>query len=143
MSCAGSFMTINNPTAHLESLWDWAVLDGCFGAGKIKPTDVDGMVERNGHFLYLETKGFGVLLKQGQEIAIRNRVRDGISTYIVVWGSPGVPQQMQIFYPAHISDSSNVVDCDLPILRNVCSQWYQWVSANDWRTAIRRAVELT
>jgi hypothetical protein len=133
-------MTINNSTEYVNSLWDWAVLDGCFGPGKIKPTDIDGMVERNGHFLYLETKGPGVPLKMGQEIAIKNRVRDGVSTYVVIWGNPGVPEKMQVFHPAQFKRPAVVEDCDLAMLRSACQNWYVRVSERNSRDAMNQAL---
>lgn len=123
-------MSINNSEEYVKSLWDWRVLDGCFG-GKIKPSDIDGMVERNGHFLYLETKKPGVELTMGQEIAAKNRVKDGVSTYVVIWGYPGSPERLKIYYPAQFTRSPEVVDCNLDDLREWCKVWYQRVSTRD------------
>jgi hypothetical protein len=41
-------MTINKLDAYVAGLWDWVCLDGCFGDTKIRPTDIDGLVERRG-----------------------------------------------------------------------------------------------
>ena len=49
-------MTINDPVKFCAGLWDWGILNGCFGDTLIKPTDIDGFVERNGKFLFFETK---------------------------------------------------------------------------------------
>ncbi len=40
-------MTIRSKEVFLQGLWDWAVLDGCFGNTRIRPTDVDGLIERH------------------------------------------------------------------------------------------------
>ena len=59
-------MTIQSEERFMASLWDWGILKGCFGDSKIEPTDMDGLVERKGHFLVLEAKQPGVKIKQGQ-----------------------------------------------------------------------------
>lgn len=40
-------MTIHGSDRFLAGAWDWTVLDGCFGNTQIRPTDVDGMIERD------------------------------------------------------------------------------------------------
>jgi hypothetical protein len=57
----------------------------CF-PGRINFGDVDGVVEINGHFLYLEWKAEEVPLKTGQRILIERRTLDGLSTYLIVAG---------------------------------------------------------
>lgn len=60
---------------YSESLpnWDW-MFDGIFPRN-IGPTDIDGMVEINGHFLFIEQKGEGVSLTTGQLRAFRALAR--------------------------------------------------------------------
>jgi hypothetical protein len=48
--------------------WD-ELLEGVFPR-KVWPTDVDGFVELNDHFLFLEQKGEGVSLTTGQRLAL-------------------------------------------------------------------------
>lgn len=49
--------------------WD-DILTGVFPRN-IWPTDIDGMVEVNDHFLFMEQKGSGVSLTDGQRMAFR------------------------------------------------------------------------
>lgn len=133
-------MTISNSEEYVASLWDWQVLDGCFGGGNIKPSDIDGMVERNGHFLYLETKGINVALKLGQKIAIENRVKDGISTCVVIWGNPGAPEHMQVFRPVFYASDEAPHACNLQDLRNFCQRWYNHADTTDARQSMMRAL---
>lgn len=42
-------------------------MEGCF-SGKIRPSDIDGVVERRGHFLILEKKPCGYVFRGGQSI---------------------------------------------------------------------------
>src|SRR5690625_3231713 len=39
---------------------------------KIRPTDIDGMIECNGHFLFIEEKSAGKSLEHGQRVAMAN-----------------------------------------------------------------------
>lgn len=90
-------MTIKNPEKFVAGLWDWGCLDNCF-PGKIKVTDIDGLVERKGHFLVLETKSPGVPIPLGQQIMFKNLQRSGLFTIVVVWGNTNQPQEMQVYY---------------------------------------------
>jgi hypothetical protein len=47
---------IRNMSQYDRGIWDWSILDGCFGDTKISPTDIDGCIERKGRKLFLETK---------------------------------------------------------------------------------------
>jgi hypothetical protein len=136
-------MSINDRDAFLEAAWDWGILDGCFG-GKISPSDIDGHVERNGHFLYLEAKGATAVLKRGQEIAIQNRVRDGISTYVVVFGGRGKPERLWVYYPAPSSGGNprRTEPATLEDFRDVCTRWYQYAEGTEWSTALAAALDL-
>jgi hypothetical protein len=55
---------------YIQSLPSWDFLDGVFPRGII-PTDIDGMVEVNGHLLFLEEKRAGAGPKTGQLSAFR------------------------------------------------------------------------
>lgn len=57
--------------------WDW--MQGCFPRG-IRPTDVDGMVEINGRVLFIEQKGCGAPLPNGQRLAMKAlSEKDGVT----------------------------------------------------------------
>lgn len=45
--------------------------------GAIRLTDIDGMVEVNGSFLFIEAKGAGVAVPEGQLIALRRLTTQG------------------------------------------------------------------
>ena len=56
--------------------------------GRVAPTDIDGVLERNGHFLFMEYKGTGLSLPMGQRIMLKNLKRldpDKVTVW-VVWG---------------------------------------------------------
>lgn len=116
-------MTINNPDKYMAGVWDWAILDGCFGETRIKPTDIDGMVERNGNFLFLETKAPGAALPQGQEIALKQLVRGDGDVVMVLWGEQNKPEQMKVF--SRKCPDGKVIDADGDTFRRYVKRWYE------------------
>jgi len=116
-------MTINNPQTFVSQLWDWGVLNGCFGQSNIKPTDVDGLVEHRGHFLMLEAKNNGVPIPKGQSI-LHDAWLAQRNSLIVVYGEPGNPSKLE-YYPfgrktAHVAEPANI-----ETLRKAVSHWYR------------------
>lgn len=61
--------------------WEW--MRGCFPRPKIMPTDIDGMVEVNGHFLFIEQKGRNAHLPEPQRKAYRRLAQEQNKT--VLW----------------------------------------------------------
>ncbi len=120
-------LTINDLDRFVGALWDWGILDGCFGNTKIKPSDLDGLVERNGKFLVLEAKGPGVPIKTGQLMTIKALRETGLFTVIVVWGEQNCPQEMQIYYPMPYKIGSRC-SAGLNDLRQAVSSWYKYAN---------------
>lgn len=119
-------MTIENATVYMSTLWDWAVLRGCFGNTRIQPTDIDGFVERNGYFLVFETKRAGVPVKQGQDITFEALRKTGLFTIFVVWGEPGKPERAKMY--CH-DNRSLEFECDMDALRHYTSEWFEAANA--------------
>ena len=122
-------MTIQNPKAYVDGLWDWGVLRGCFGNTKIEPTDIDGFVERNGKFLILETKDNGVEIKQGQQLTFNALVKTGLFTIIVIWGNPGNPKRIRVITS---KADRNFKNSSLEQLRDIVSQWFNYAEGYYW-----------
>lgn len=120
-------MSIENPVRFCENLWDWAILDGCFGMSRIRPTDVDGMVEHKGKFLLLETKAPGVFLKQGQQIMLDRMASRSDYTVIVIQGKPGFPETLRI---SNKDGSVFFPDACLKMLRDITNTWYWGAERN-------------
>lgn len=120
-------MTINNPEAFAASHWDWACLNGCFGDTKIAPTDVDGLVERKGWLLLLETKLPGVEIPEGQLHTFAGLIATHRFTIMVIWGHPGKPERMRIFTRrgADISCPAN-----LKRLRHHVWRWFDFADSH-------------
>lgn len=65
---------------YIKQLPNWDDLISCFPRG-IRPTDVDGLVEINRNFLFLEEKSAGAGLLEGQRRTLRNLSQvEGITT---------------------------------------------------------------
>jgi len=123
-------VAIQSQTRFMDSLWNWDIFAGCFTNPHVKVSDIDGMVELNGYFLYLETKGIGVKMPRGQEIAFEKRVEDGRSTVIYIFGDRDRPEMYQI-----VGVMTRPEPCDLAGLRAVLTEWETAVLE---RTAPRR-----
>jgi hypothetical protein len=118
-------MTINDPVKFCAGLWDWGCLNGCFGDTKIKPTDVDGFVERKGKFLWLETKSPGVKIPYGQARTFKALVRTGLFVVFVIWGQTNKPQELLIMQKGKTAPKKQ---CDLVELRQKTSMWFDYVN---------------
>lgn len=86
-------MTINNLAVFVGSLWNWKFLERYLG-GSIAPSDIDGIVERNGQFLILEGKSRGTPIPKGQKIMFENLLNTGLCTVVILWGEPNKPEKM-------------------------------------------------
>lgn len=107
----------------MQTIWDWAILDGCFGNTKVSPTDIDGVVERNGYILVLETKLRNVPLPVAQERAFKALVQHNNATVIVVWGEQGRPEQLRVYsrmFPEGRDEAGG-----LDRLRQLVSRWFE------------------
>lgn len=121
-------MTIQNMDAFIDALWDWGFLDGCFGGTRIRVSDLDGMVERNGWCLIIEAKGLGKQIPRGQQIMFRVLAGKGF-TILVLWGEPNQPKHMQIWYP-HQHDPKPCTSSSIREVQDVVRRWFNWASAN-------------
>lgn len=118
-------MTINDPEAYCASLWDWACLDGCFGDTKIKPMDIDGCIERNGKYIFIESKLPGVEIPTGQWITLSGLVKRG-NTVVVVWGHPNTVEEILLMTP-HIKRRYENADTDT--FRDIVGKWFTWANS--------------
>jgi hypothetical protein len=125
---------IRNEENYINSFWDWTPMNDCFLTFDgdwtgIRIGDIDGEVERNGHFLQIETKQVGEIIPLGQIRRIRARVNQG-DTIIILYGEPNVPQEMELYKPHQIH--AVVIDCagDIEIVKRIIRGWFLWADAN-------------
>lgn len=119
-------MTINNLDKFIDGLWDWGILQGCFGGTKIQPSDIDGLVERNGNFLVLEGKHPGVKLNQGQLMTFNSMINTGLFTVVVIWGKNNYPIEMLVMYPPPLQSKQG--KASIEDLRRVVSWWFRYAN---------------
>jgi len=79
---------IRNMDNFIASKWSYSYFDQAFQPTRISFGDLDAVVERNGQFLVLETKGEGVPVPRGQERMFNSMVGLGCFTVLVLWGKP-------------------------------------------------------
>lgn len=78
---------------YVEQLPDWGEVIECFPR-KIRPTDIDGMVEINNHFLFLEEKRCGASIEYGQLLAFKRL--SSLPNATVVIFRPGTESELEV-----------------------------------------------
>jgi hypothetical protein len=76
-----------DPEAYAKTLWDYAFTNGCFPRG-IRATDIDFMVEINGHFLFGEFQKPNKQASKGQRLALARLAQKAFVTVFRVIGYP-------------------------------------------------------
>lgn len=124
---------IKNPTAFLISkrpqVYDW--LKGVFPRG-IVPTDIDGEVEINGHFLRLEFKDESALrngaVAKGQLIALKRLTNTKFFTVFMIGTDiQGEPTCAQIFMPG--GDIRPLEETTKADLVTKFKKWAEWAES--------------
>ncbi len=110
-------MGIKNRDAYRDAAWDWDWLKGCFGSGLIRPSDIDGVVERHGAFLFLEAKPAGKEIGMGQRILLEALARLPQVTVLILWGEPEKPGEMEVI-------GRKRVQCDRDDVIAFCRHWF-------------------
>ena len=87
---------INDPVKFMEGVWNW---DFISLPGKLKPSDIDGLIERNGKFLVIETKHpNSKQIPKGQFITLKRLHDTGLFTIVIAYGENSNPTEMDIWY---------------------------------------------
>lgn len=123
-------MAINNPQKFMNGIWDWDFISEVLPP-KMKVSDIDGVIERNGWLLALETKETEVeKIPLGQYILYENMVRTGTTTVFFLFGEKDNPKYFQIMCPIewgkpskqiHITDK---VPCDQEMVKKWTKRWF-------------------
>jgi len=102
---------------------DWGFLDNSF-SGKIRVGDIDGVVEANGHGLFLEWKSAGASIPLGQEIMFKNlsRSTNNRIIFFVINGDPkeSVAVKTSIYANGVLQA---VIGTDNGKLKRLCAAW--------------------
>jgi hypothetical protein len=108
-----------------ESLWDWDFLNDCW-SGRIRPTDIDGVVERNGYFLFLEGKPANGFLTEGQRITFKALTQSfKTAEVLILYGEPGFPNFYQRIFAGIISEKK---PCNRMRIQAICRAWFNAVN---------------
>lgn len=119
---------IRNREQFAKALWDWDFLNECW-SGRIRPTDIDGAIERNGYFLFLEGKPKDGALTRGQEILFKILTREFLkSEVLILYGEPGMPIEYQIFYRGQAGPRKQ---CDRREIIAFCKAWFNAVDSQE------------
>lgn len=118
-------MTINNAELYVQGVWDWGFLDDCFAPTRIKVTDIDGAVERNGYELIIETKRKGASVPTGQAIMFRNKVKKGHAV-LIIWG-----RQADDLFDIEYWTLEGIVKrngANLEFIKSLVKDWFAWAN---------------
>lgn len=125
--------------AYCKTLWDWGFLDKCFTNG-IRVTDIDGFVERRGHYLILETKKPSVAtIPVGQQRMFSAMRLAGCFTVLIIYGHPGNPVRTELYYP--IKGMEICTTPTLETIQDIVGRWYRYVN-NRPPTPLQAAAQL-
>lgn len=117
---------IRNQASYDRGVWDWSILEGCFGKTKISPTDIDGCIERRGRKLFLETKQPGAPVPQGQMLTLMSLVEDG-NDLMIIWGTDKKIDKIHLYTPWK---SIVYEDAGIERLRWLVAHWFEKANGN-------------
>jgi hypothetical protein len=100
--------------AAFDGEFDWDILAQSFVGTKIMPMDFDAVIERNGHFLVLETKQAGKQIDKGQSITLSRawKEKDFTIIHIVGKSAPSI-SGFAIYSEWDIEKQGNVGDREI------------------------------
>ena len=115
---------IRNMENFIASKWSYRHFDEVFSPTRISFGDLDGVVERNGKFLVIETKGEGIPVPRGQAIMFDRLVEKGDFTVVVLWGNPPCEVKQWCLWPLQIEDANK------DIVRSFIDEWWREANQN-------------
>jgi hypothetical protein len=138
--------TIKHPGSFIKSQWyiecsycgEIIGFDGVFPWGwiieavksvnpksKIMPMDFDAVIERNSHYLVIETKDIGVDIEMGQLITLNNLKHPKSFTVMKIWGKEN-PVKMEI----NKQDGQIIIINNFEEMKNWVRRWYKMADKN-------------
>lgn len=105
-----------------ERLWDWEFLNDVL-PGKIRPMDIDGIIERKGYFLVLEGKPLNATIKTGQRITLEQLGKRERFSVLILYGEPGRPQEMKL-----LGYHDEAVKCNKKDVKELVEKWVKRVN---------------
>lgn len=107
---------------YAERAWDWEPLNGCFGGTRIRVSDLDGIVERNGRFLVIEAKPINYRISGGQAMLFSRlaALPDLAFHVLVLYGEPPFDVEAMQIWPRD-PKAATVAD-----VQDFVSRWFAW-----------------
>jgi hypothetical protein len=106
------------------------IFDECFQRG-IGFGDVDGCVERGGHFLYLEWKPAPIEFSEGQRTTFERRTRKGESTYICIAGNVESTEVTHVGFFV-LGKFSGWEKATLDSVKTSIKNWFKHINSLPW-----------
>jgi hypothetical protein len=109
------------------SSWDWSFLDAeCWKPTRIEVSDIDGFIERNGHFLVLEGERQREL-STAKRIAYDAMIRTGLFHVLVMWGDCSTGRIDRLLWRGPSGDKEYTADCVAAAVK-LCRRWFLWAT---------------
>ena len=114
-----------------EVLPNWDVFNTeCFMPTNIKMSDIDGVVERKGHFLFFEVKQNTKTIQYGQRLLFENLTRDAPHISVILLYAQNVSENMDIQEYAVFKEgkmSQNWTPTSTEEMQRFVRSWFQRV----------------
>jgi len=121
-----------HPSAGFDGIfdWDWITeeIKKVSPSSKITPTDIDCVVERNGHYLIIETKNPGIIIPRGQEILLNNLIHAKDFTVIRLWGKAETEEFNKVFGKVGGNWGQKINLYGLEVARMSICEWFRWAN---------------
>lgn len=92
----GKFSHIRDFAKFINTIPDWSFINESL-PGKARVGDGDGLLERNGYLLMLETKSYGATVPTGQDIMFRRLAERRKATILVLFGQDDVYTHFNLY----------------------------------------------
>ncbi len=111
-------------------LIDWAIFNECFSPTKIKISDIDGVVEHNGWFLFIEVKQYNKKIPQGQDILFEKLTEISDRITVLLLHTQGAAGNLDIREYAMYQKGEMIRNwrpTNIETIKNVITNWFQEV----------------
>ena len=117
-------------------LIDWAIFNECFSPTKIKISDIDGVVEHNGWFLFIEVKQYTKKIPQGQDILFKKLTEISDRITVLLLHTQGAAGNLDIRECAMYQKGEMIRNwrpTNIERIKNVITNWFQEVRRRELR----------
>ena len=122
----------NGENCYIEEILpNWAIFNESFKPTKIKITDIDGVVERNGWFLFIEVKQNTKDIPIGQRILFEKLTEISDCITVILLYLHGTGKEMDIREYAMFQKGNMIRDwtpTNTEAIKGVITRWFQHVN---------------